>query len=213
MSAPSPPKPKKMNPYAGVSSNADIYRAQQALGIDKVKKDKDKRRIDEWLLNERWEKESTRSTFNNAYRTQMREGNIGRKDRTQWALDQALGAEQTLIYDRQADEQSDQLQAQYDQSRADQKEAAEAQQKLMEEMMDQPVYMPKQQGMPMVQKPEVRNDPLLPAPAPNTPMSIAAPPPPEMTRAQTNMAIVRTPRSTQARSRRATRGTSRLTNY
>ena len=213
MSAPSPPKPKKINPYAGVSSNADIYRAQKALGIDKVKKDKDKRRIDEWLLNERWEKESTRSTFNNAYKTQMRGGNIGRKDRTQWALDQVLGAEQTLIYDRQSDENTAQLQTQYDQSRADQKEASEAQQKLMEEMMNQPVYMPKQQGMPMVQKPEVRNDPLLPAPAPNTPMSIAAPPPPEMTRAQTKMAIVRTPRSTQARSRRATRGTSRLTNY
>lgn len=213
MTSPKPPKPKKINPYQGMSSNADIKRAMDALGIDKLKKDGQKRKVDEWLLNERWEKESTRSTFNNAYRAQMRGGNIGRKDRTQWALDQALSAEQTLIYDRQADEQSKQLQTQYDQTRADQKEAAEAQQKLMEEMMNQPVYMPRQQGMPMVQKPEVRNDPLLPAPAPNTPMSIAAPPPPEMTRAQTNMAIVRTPRSTQARSRRATRGTSRLTNY
>ena len=213
MSSPSPPKPQKINPYEGVSSNSDVNRARQALGIDSIKSDNDKRAVDEWLLNERWEKESQRDSFTTAYKGSIKDGSLKRKDKTQWALDQALGAEQTLIYDRQAEEQSEQLQAQYDQSQADQKEASEAQQKLMEEMMNQPVYMPKQQGMPVVQKPEVRNDPLLPAPAPNTPMSIAAPPPPEMTRAQTNMAIVRTPRSTQARSRRATRGTSRLTNY
>lgn len=213
MSAPKPPKPQKINPYQGVSSNSDVNRARQALGIDSIESDNDKRAVDDWLLNERWEKESSRKTFKQAYKQSIRNKTISKEDQSQWALDQALASEQSLIYDRQSDKQSEQLQAQYDQSRADQKEAAEAQQKLMEEMMNQPVYMPKQQGMPMVQKPEVRNDPLLPAPAPNTPMSIAAPPPPEMTRAQTNMAIVRTPRSTQARSRRATRGTSRLTNY
>ena len=213
MSAPSPPKPQKINPYSGISSDADIYRAQQALGIGKISKDKEKRKVDEWLLNERWEKELERSTFNNAYKTGMRNGQIGRDDRTQWALNKALADESTLIYDRQAAEQTADLEARYADQQKDQKKAARQQKKLMEEMMNQPVYMPKQQGMPMVQKPQVQNDPLLPAPAPNTPMSIAAPPPPEMTRAQTNMAIVRTPRSTQARSRRATRGTSRLTNY
>ena len=213
MSAPKPPKPQKINPYSGLASNVDIKRAMDALGYDKLKKDGQKRKVDQYLLNERWEKESQRSTFTDAYQSSMSAGDIGKEDRTQWALDQALSAEQSLIYDMAADEQAEELQTQYDQSQADQKESAEAQRKMMEEMMNQPVYMPRQQGMPMVQKPEVRNDPLLPAPAPNTPMSIAAPPPPEMTRAQTNMAIVRTPRSTQARSRRATRGTSRLTNY
>ena len=83
---------------------------------------------------------------------------------------------------------------------------------MMEEMMNQPVYMPKQQMNPVVQKPQVMNDPILPAPAPNTPMSISAPPAPELTNTGSRMAIVRTPASTQARSRRATRGTSKLTN-
>ena len=124
MSSPSPPKPKKINPYAGVSSDADIYRAQQALGINKVKKDKHKREIDEWLLNERWGKESERSTFNNAYRSAMREGTIGREDRTQWALDQALAGEQTLIFDRQAEEQSAELNERYEKMSAEQKAAA-----------------------------------------------------------------------------------------
>ena len=210
MSSPSPPKPKKINPYAGVSSDADVYRAQQALGINKVKKDKHKRRIDEWLLNERWDKESERSTFNNAYRTQMREGNIGRKDRTQWALDQALGAEQTLIFDRQAEEQTAELNERYEKMSAEQKASADEQRAFMEEMMNQPVYQAKQ-AMPIsVEKPKVNNDPLLPAPAAPMPMNIAPPPAPELTEASNRMAIVRTPKSTKTRQRRATRGTSSL---
>ena len=196
-----------------MSSDADIKRAMDAIGIKKLKKDKDKRKVDEWLLNERWDKESQRKPFQKALKNSIRDGVIDKNDRTQWALDQTLGAESAILYDRQSKKQQDQLQGQYDQMRADQQASSEAQQKMMEEMMNQPVYMPKQQGMPMVQKPQVKDDPLLPAPAPNTPMSIAAPPAPELTTTGNRMAIVRTPRSTQARKRRATQGTSNLTNY
>lgn len=118
----------------------------------------------------------------------------------------------SLKYDAESKRNQQQLQKNYERTLADQKASAEEQRKMMEEMMNQPVYMPKQQQMPVVQKPEVRNDPILPAPAPNTPMSIAAPPAPELTNTGNRMAIVRTPASTQARSRRATRGTSSLTN-
>lgn len=117
-----------------------------------------------------------------------------------------------LKYDAESVKNQQQLQKNYERTLADQKASAEEQRKMMEEMMNQPVYMPKQQQMPVVQKPEVRDDPILPAPAPNTPMSIAAPPAPELTNTGNRMAIVRTPASTQARSRRATRGTSNLTN-
>ena len=213
MSAPKPPKPQRINPYEGVASNADANRAMSALGIKRIDNDDKKRRIDAWLLNEQWVKESSRDTFRQAFKGATSGGDIGVNDRTQWALDQALSAEQTLIYGQQSAKQQKQLEDQFKQSQAAQKASADSQQKMMEEMMNQPVYMPKQQGMPMVQKPQVQNDPLLPAPAPNTPMSIGAPPAPELTNTGNRMAIVRTPRSTQARSRRATRGTSKLTNY
>ena len=91
-------------------------------------------------------------------------------------------------------------------------EAAEAQRQMMEDMMNQPVYMPRQQGMPTVQKPMAKQNPILPAPAAPSPMNIGAPPPPELTAASNKMAIVRTPKSTRQRQRRATRGTSSLIN-
>lgn len=122
------------------------------------------------------------------------------------------GRQEENKYSAQTAEQNQTLEDNYNRMRADQLEDAEAQRKMMEEMMNQPVYMPKQQQMPVVQKPQVQNDPILPAPAPNTPMSIAAPPAPELANTGSRMAIVRTPASTQARSRRATRGTSSLTN-
>jgi hypothetical protein len=127
-------------------------------------------------------------------------------------LSMIQGRMEETKYAKQSGEQQSQLQKQYEQMRADQQKDADVQRKMMEEMMNQPVYMPKQQQMPMVQKPQVQNDPILPAPAPNTPMSIAAPPAPELVNTGSRMAIVRTPASTQARSRRASRGTSKLTN-
>ena len=122
------------------------------------------------------------------------------------------GRQEENKYAAQTAEQNQTLEDNYNRMRADQLADSEAQRKVMEEMMNQPVYMPKQQQMPVVQKPQVQDDPILPAPAPNTPMSIAAPPAPELANTGSRMAIVRTPASTQARSRRATRGTSSLRN-
>ena len=90
--------------------------------------------------------------------------------------------------------------------------AAAAQQAMMEEMMNQPVYMPRQAALPTVQKPMPKQNPILPAPAAPSPMNIGPPPAPELTSANNKMAIVRTPKSTRARQRRATRGTSSLIN-
>jgi hypothetical protein len=90
--------------------------------------------------------------------------------------------------------------------------AAAAQQAMMEEMMNQPVYMPRQAALPTVQKPMPKQNPILPAPAAPSPMNIGPPPAPELTLANNKMAIVRTPKSTRARQRRATRGTSSLIN-
>lgn len=91
-------------------------------------------------------------------------------------------------------------------------EAAKAQRQMMEDMMNQPVYMPKQGAPPVVQKPIPKQNPILPAPAAPSPMNIGAPPPPELTAASNKMAIVRTPKTTRQRQRLATRGTSSLIN-
>ena len=212
MSSPSPPKPKKVNPYAGVNSDVDVYRAQKALGIDKIKKDKHMVRINRYLLNERWEKEGQRGSFENSLQKAQGQGLITPGDRSDWALEQVLNFEEERRYEAQRKEQQQQLKDQYDQTRKDQKEDAEAQRELMEEMMNQPVYMAQQAPSPQVQAPSVDQEPLMPAPAVNTPMSIDAPPAPELTTTGNKLAIVRTPKSTQARKRKATRGTSSLTN-
>ena len=115
-------------------------------------------------------------------------------------------------YNEQSAEQQAQLDAAYERSKADSEAAAAEQRAFMEEMMNQPVYMPKQAALPTVQKPMAKQNPILPAPAAPTPMNITPPPAPELTAANNKMAIVRTPQSTKARQRRATRGTSSLTN-
>ena len=111
-----------------------------------------------------------------------------------------------------AEAQAAQLEAMQAQFTSQQEAAEAAQREQMEAMMNQPVYMPKQQSMPVVQKPVARQDPLMPAPMAPSPMSIAAPPAPQQTMSNNRMAIVRTSPYTKTRQRRATRGTSRLTN-
>ena len=212
MSAPKPPSPKKINPYEGVASDADTKRAMDALGIDKVNKDSEKRNIDKWLLNEQWEKESQRKSFVRATRTNIKSGDVEKGDKTVWALNQALSAEQDFLYEQDAAKQNAVLEDRYKQQQKDQKKSARKQQKMMEEMMNQPVYMPQQGTPPTVQKPQQQIDPLLPAPVAPNPMQIGAPPTPEMAASSSQMAIVRTPKSTRSRSRGASRGTSSLIN-
>jgi hypothetical protein len=115
-------------------------------------------------------------------------------------------------YDSQTADQQAQLDKAYEQNKADSEAAAAQQQEFMKEMMNQPVYKA-QQAMPIaVQKPQAKQEALLPAPAAPMPMNIAPPPAPELTQAANKMAIVRTPQSTKARQRRSTRGTSSLIN-
>ena len=240
MSSPSPPKPKKLNPYAGINSDPEILRAQQQLGIDKIKKDKHMVKINEQILKNRVEESRQDPLFVkaqadlgiasldkqseidrvysrmelNTYNDQTAAGNAQMSSmQADFAAQSAVQAQQ--MQDSQAAQlaaQQAMMAGQYDQMRADQLADAEAQRAFMEEMMNQPVFMPKQQAPPAVMRPAKQQEALLPAPAPNTPMSIDTPPAPELTNAGNKMAIVRTPKSTQARKRKATRGTSSLIN-
>lgn len=213
MSQPKIPSPRKINQYEGLASDIDTKRAMDALGIDKLNKDSEKRNIDKWLLNERWEKESQRKSFVRATRTNIKSGDVGKRDKTSWALDQALNEEADFLYQREVDKTTADLEKRYKQDIKAGRKRDRKQAKLMEEMMNQPVYMPQQGAPPLVQKPQQKIAPVMPAPVAPNPMQIGAPPAPELATTGNRMAIVRTARSTQARSRRATRGTSKLTNY
>ena len=165
------------------------------------------------MLNERWDKESNRKSFVRAYRTGIKSGDVDKGDRSAWALNQTLGEEESFLSTQYTNKQSKQLRKQYRKDQRKGRKSAKEQNKRMEELMNQPVYMPQQGAPPMVQKPQQKFDPILPPPAAPNPMQIGPPPAPELATTGNRMAIVRTARSTQARSRRATRGTSKLTNY
>jgi hypothetical protein len=207
MSSPSPPKARKVNPYQGINANPEIFRAQQQLGINKIKKNKHLAKINEQVFKNRVDDAMGDKYFRRA----ARDLDINNIDK-QSEMDRIYAQVDKNTYESQSRDQQKQLEEQYERMRADQLADAKTQQKLMEEMMNQPVYMPKQQQMPVVQAPRRQQEPMLPAPAPNTPMSIAAPPAPELTNTGNRMAIIRSPKSIQARSRRATRGTSSLRN-
>jgi hypothetical protein len=213
MCSPKVPTPKKINPYEGLASDIDTKRAMDALGIDKIKKDGHKRKVDQFLLNERWDKEFNRKSFIRAYRTGINSGEIEGGDRTAWALNQTLGEEESFLSTQYSKDQAKKLRKQYKKDQRKGRKATAEQNKRMEELMNQPVYMPQQGAPPMVQKPQQKFNPILPAPVAPNPMQIGPPPAPELATTGNRMAIVRTARSTQARSRRATRGTSKLTNY
>ena len=205
MSSPSPPKPKKVNPYQGVNTNPEILRAQNQLGINKIKKDAHMARINQQVILNRYEDGMGDPNFARA----SKDLDFRSVDK-QSEIDRIYARMEQNTYDQQSADQQSQLNAQYERMRADQLADADAQRELMEEMMNQPVYKPRQSMPAAVQKPDVKNDPLLPAPAAPMPMNIAPPPAPELTASQNEMAIVRTPKSTRARQRRSTRGTSSL---
>ena len=207
MSSPSPPKPKKMNPYQGVNTDPEISRAQRDLGIRKIKTDSHMQRVNQQVLRNRYSDGMDDPAFKQASNDlNFREVN------KQSELDRIFARMEQNTYDQQTADQDSKLQAQYERMRADQLADAETQRELMEKMMNQPVYMPQQGAPPKVQKPTAKSDPLLPAPMAPTPMQIGPPPAPELTAAANKMAIIRTPKSTKARQRRATRGTSSLIN-
>ena len=207
MSSPSPPKQKKVNPYTGINTDPEIYRAQQDLGINKIKNDKHMGKINDQIILNRY----SDGMGDPAFKQAAKDLDFRSVDK-QSELDQIYARMEENTYEEQNEAQQKQLEEQYERMRADQLEDAETQRELMEEMMNQPVYMPQQGAPPRVQKPTVKSDPLLPAPMAPTPMQIGPPPAPELTAAANKMAIIRTPKSTKARQRRATRGTSSLIN-
>lgn len=207
MSSPSPPKPKKTNPYQGINTDPEIYRAQRQLGINKIKKDKHMAKINQQVLVNRYD-----DGMDDPYFAQAAADLDFRSVDKQSELDRIYARMEENKYNEQSADQQSQLESQYERMRADQLADAETQRELMEEMMNQPVYMPKEGPPPLVQKPAAENEPLLPAPVAPAPMQIGAPPAPELTESASKMAIVRTPKSTKARQRRATRGTSSLIN-
>ena len=93
-----------------------------------------------------------------------------------------------------------------------QEKMAEQNQKMMEDLMNQPVYQPRQAAMPTVQyKPKTpERVPVAPAPPPT--MNITPAPAPELVNMGNPMGIVRQSNTARSRSRQRTRGTSTLTN-
>lgn len=91
-----------------------------------------------------------------------------------------------------------------------QKKQAKQQQKLMEEMMNQPVYSARQADVMPVQYKAKAPEPMPAAPAPPPAMNINPTPPPEMTNIGSQMSIIRQSSTASQRSRRRTRGTSTL---
>lgn len=196
-----------MNPYQGINTDPEISRAQKDLGIGKIKKDKHMERINEQIVLNRYDD----AMGNEDFAAAAKELNY-REVNKQSEIDNIYAQMEKNTYEQQSADQQSQLEKQYKRMRKDQLADAETQRELMEEMMNQPVYMPQQGTPPRVQKPTAKSDPLLPAPMAPTPMQIGPPPAPELTAAANKMAIIRTPKSTKARQRRATRGTSSLIN-
>jgi hypothetical protein len=262
------PKAQKINPYQGIDSSPLVGEAQQALGINKIKKPKHMQKINSWIENkiytdtykddywyqaagdvvgDDYKEEGYYASAHQLdqinsraydyklqadtdeqnemliqqgveYAEQMEKQNKANAKTLKKSTNQQIRAgrktnNQTLRQNKKlANKQSKDLAARDAANQAQMESAAESQRAFMEEMMNQPVLMPRQQSLPTVQKPMPKQNQIMPAPAAPAPMNIGAPPAPELTESSNRMAIVRTPKSTRARQRRATRGTSRLTN-
>lgn len=109
------------------------------------------------------------------------------------------------------DEQNDRLDKQTQDFLDSQKEAAEANAEMMEEMMNAPVYQAQQAAMPKVQYKPDNPAPVPAAPAPPPSMNISPAPAPELVNVSNPMGIVRQSTTSRSRSRQRTRGTASLT--
>jgi len=103
-----------------------------------------------------------------------------------------------------------QMQAQQKAQAKQQKQMMKQQEKMMKEMMDQPIYNPKQAALPKVQQQARTPDPMPVAPKPAPTMNIPTAPAPEMVSMGNPMGIVKQSSTSRSRSRRRTRGTSSL---
>ena len=148
-----------------------------------------------------------------AYRQSMRDMRIQNKKNMK------LQARQTKRMTKRAERQADKQLAktqrfQEKQLKQQQKFARESelrQAEIMEKMLDQPTYSPRQAALPVVQYKAKTPDPMPVAPAPPPQMNISPAPAPELVNMGNQMGIVRQSQTARQRSRRRTRGTSQLT--
>lgn len=113
--------------------------------------------------------------------------------------------------DKFTNQQNERLDKQTQQFLDSQKEAAEANQEMMEEMMNAPQFSAQQAALPKVQyKPETPK-PMPAAPAPAPTMNISPAPAPELVNTGNQMGIVKQSTTARSRSRQRTRGTASLT--
>lgn len=116
-----------------------------------------------------------------------------------------------LNQDRYTEEQNQRLDEQTQNFLDSQKEAAEANAAMMEEMMNAPVYQAQQAALPKVQYKAKTPEPMPAAPAPPPTMNITPAPAPELVNAGNQMGIVKQSSTARTRSRQRTRGTASLT--
>ena len=74
MSAPKPPKPKEVNPYEGMDSDPMFYRAQKDLGISKVDKAEESRRVRERMFELQAQDERVDKQFRKAEKQLYKDG-------------------------------------------------------------------------------------------------------------------------------------------
>ena len=109
------------------------------------------------------------------------------------------------------DDQNERLDDQTEKFIKSQKEAAEANQEMMEDLMNQPIYSARQASLPTVQYQAKTPKPVPAQPAPPPMMNISPAPAPELVNVGNQMGIVRQSSTARTRSRQRTRGTASLT--
>ena len=92
-----------------------------------------------------------------------------------------------------------------------QRDAEERQAELMKEMMNQPVYQPRQAALPKMQAKPKTPKPMPVAPAPPPTMSISTAPAPELVSIGNPMGVIKQSSTASSRARRRNKGTSSLT--
>ena len=134
-------------------------------------------------------------------------------------FDYSDDADLQRVYDEQyrlnqesyQDEQNERLDKQTQEFIDSQKEAAEANAEMMEEMMNAPQFSAQQAALPKVQYQPKTPKPMPAAPAPAPVMNISPAPAPELVNAGNQMGIVKQSTTARSRSRQRTRGTASLT--
>lgn len=199
-SAPTPPSPPEVNPYAGLRSDPRFDEAANALGISDVNSDEDVRQINEYLLQQDIAYAQRDPNFETARQQLLDEGRLTAAD----AQDARYLSEiQGRMYDITQDEA-------YAEQQATTEKAAQDFQEMMREEAARNNFQAQQGAVAPVLAPVVQPKPIPVAP-PTPRMEIQkTPPPPMLTQSENNMAIVRQPNTARTRQRQRSRGTASL---